>query len=203
MATSVASIAVVPGGGENVNSVLFALERIGATPILTLDAETIASADRVILMGVGAAPPAMAKLEEHGLIECLRGLKRPVLGVCVGMQLLFERSAEGDVECLGVLRGSVQRFPDQLSIVVPHKGWNSLRAIRAESPLVRGIRDGNCVYYMNSYYAPVSSTTIGVSDHGVPIAALVSDRNYFGCQFHPERSGEIGDLVLKNFLSIA
>jgi len=203
MATSAASIAVVPGGGENVNSVLFALERIGARPVLTLDAQAIASAERVILMGVGAAPPAMAKLRTNGLVDCLRQLKQPVLGVCVGMQLLFERSAEGDVECLGILDGCIQRFPDEVGIAVPHKGWNSLRALRPENPLVSGMRDGDCVYYMNSYYAPISSLTIGATDHGVPISAMVSDRNFFGCQFHPERSGDVGDLILTNFLSIA
>ena len=105
MATSAASIAVVPGGGENVNCVLFALERIGVRPVLTLDPKTVAAAERVILMGVGAAAPGMAKLSDHGLIDCLRGLQQPVLGICVGMQLLFERSAEGDVPCLGMLPG--------------------------------------------------------------------------------------------------
>ena len=103
MAISAPSVAVVPGGGENVNSVLFALERLGAKPGLTLDPSVVASAARVILMGVGAAPPAMAKLADHGLIACLRNLQQPLLGICVGMQLLFERSAEGDVECLGIL----------------------------------------------------------------------------------------------------
>jgi imidazole glycerol-phosphate synthase subunit HisH len=203
MATSSPSIAVVPGGGENVNSVLFALERLGARPELTLDAAAIGAAGRVILMGVGAAPPAMAKLRQHGLVERFRDLKQPVLGVCVGMQLLFDRSAEGDVECLGVLRGSVRRFPDQAGIVIPHKGWNALRALHAGNPLVRGVREGDCVYYMNSYYAPVGDLTIGVSDHGVPISAMVNERNFYGCQFHPERSGDVGELVLKNFLGIA
>ena len=202
MATSAASVAVVPGGGENVISVLYALERIGAKPHLTLDPRVVESAERVILMGVGAAPPAMSKLAAHGLVSCLRNLKQPLLGICVGMQLLFQRSAEGDVACLGILPGRIERFPEMAGIVVPHKGWNSLRALRAENSLIQGVREGDCVYFMNSYYAPVSNSTIGVCDHGVPIAAIVNERNVFGCQFHPERSGDVGELVLKNFLGI-
>ena len=119
MATPRASIAVVPGGGENVNSVLYALERLDVRPVLTLDAATVASAERVILMGVGAAPPAMAKLQAHGLVDCLRDLQQPVLGICVGMQLLFERSAEGDVPCLGLLPGRVEALPAAPDLPVP------------------------------------------------------------------------------------
>jgi glutamine amidotransferase len=197
-----ASLAVVPGGGENINSVLFALERLGVAPTLTVDARIVAAADRVILMGVGAALPAMAKLERNGLVACLRDLRQPVLGICIGMQLLFERSAEGDVECLGILSGTVRRFPEGRGLVVPHKGWNSLSEIRADNPLLRGISDGECAYFMHSYYVPVSACTIAASNHGVPIAAAVSERNYFGCQFHPERSGALGDRILTNFLAV-
>jgi glutamine amidotransferase len=143
----------------------------------------------------------MGKLAAHGLVSCLRNLKQPLLGICVGMQLLFQRSAEGDVACLGILPGRVERFPEMTGVVVPHKGWNSLRALRSENS--RPGCERATVYFMNSYYAPVSSSTIRSPTSGVPIAAIVNERNVFGCQFHPERSGDVGELVLKNFLGIA
>ena len=202
MAKPAASIAVVPGGGENINSVLFALERIGATPILTLDVETIASADRVILMGVGAAPPAMAKLEEHGLVECFRGLQQPVLGICVGMQLLFEHSAEGDVSCLGMLPGRIEALPDSSDLTVPHMGWNQIELLKSDQPLLEGIRNGDWAFYANSFYAPLLDASIARSDYGVPISAVVQRGNVFGCQFHPEGSSTVGSRLLTNFLRL-
>src|SRR5215475_5495170 len=143
MATKAPAVAVVPGGGENVNSVLFAVERLGARPELTLDPKVVAAAERVILMGVGAASPAMAKLKAHGLVDCLRNLQRPLLGICVGMQLLFERSAEGDVECLGVLPGRVERFSEDKGLTVPHMGWNRLDLLRPDDPLLAGMETGD------------------------------------------------------------
>jgi glutamine amidotransferase len=195
-----AKVAVVPGGGENINSVLFALERLGATPHLTTDAAAITAAERVILMGVGAAGPAMAKLRELGLVDCLRGLRQPMLGICLGMQLLFERSAEGEVDCLGVLPGKILRFPDTPGLTVPHMGWNKLRIIRSDCPLVAGIADGQQAYYANSYYAPISEVTVASTSYGVEIAAMVARGNFFGCQFHPEKSRAVGRRALENFL---
>jgi len=147
MATSAASIAVVPGGGENVNCVLFRARTDRRPAILTLDPKTVAAADRVILMGVGAAVPGMEKLEANGLVECLRMLQQPVLGICVGMQLLFERSAEGDVPCLGMLPGRVEALPNGAGLPVPHMGWNSLELLKADHPLLEGIRTGDWAFY--------------------------------------------------------
>jgi glutamine amidotransferase len=202
MAATVPSVAVVPGGGENVNCVLFAIERLGVTPLLTLDAATIAAAERVILMGVGAAPPAMAKLGAHGLVDCLRGLSRPLLGICVGMQLLFERSAEGDVACLGLLPGRIEALPDAPDLPVPHMGWNRLTLLDPGNPLLDGLTSGAWAFYANSFYAPLSEASIASSDYGVPISAAVNRGNVFGCQFHPEKSRHTGRRILENFLRL-
>jgi glutamine amidotransferase len=197
------AVAVVPGGGENINSVLFALERLGVTPLLTTDAAAVAGAERVILMGVGAAGPAMAKLRQSGLVECLRGLRQPVLGICLGMQLLFERSAEGEVECLGLLPGKILRFPESKELTVPHMGWNKLFLMKPANPLVAGLRDGEQAYYANSYYAPASDATVASTDYVVTISAIVSHGNFHGCQFHPEKSRSVGRRVLQNFLTLS
>jgi glutamine amidotransferase len=202
MATTAPSVAVVPGGGENVNCVLFALERIGARPILTLDPKTVAAAERVILMGVGAAAPGMAKLRDNGLIDCLHGLRQPLLGICVGMQLLFEHSAEGDVRCLGMLPGHVAAIPDGEGLTVPHMGWNQIELLKPDSPLLEGIKSGDWAFYANSFYAPLSDGTIARTDYGVPMAAVVNRANVYGCQFHPEKSRRTGWRLLENFLRL-
>jgi imidazole glycerol-phosphate synthase subunit HisH len=202
MATPKPSIAVVPGGGENVNSVLYALERLDVRPVLTLDAATVASAERVVLMGVGAAPPAMAKLQAHGLVNCLRGLQQPVLGICVGMQLLFERSAEGEVACLGMLPGRVEALPNSRDLPVPHMGWNKLTLISPDNPLLDGLKTGDWAFYANSFYAPPSDVCVARTDYGVPISAVVSRGNVYGCQFHPEKSRHTGRRLLENFLRL-
>jgi glutamine amidotransferase len=202
MATPKPSIAVVPGGGENVNSVLYALERLDVQPVLTLDAATVASAERVILMGVGAAPPAMTKLQAHGLVDCLRGLQQPVLGICVGMQLLFESSAEGEVPCLAMLPGRVEALPSSRDLPVPHMGWNKLILLQPDNPLLDGLKTGDWAFYANSFYAPPSETSIARTDYGVPISAVVNCGNVFGCQFHPEKSRRTGRRLLENFLQL-
>ena len=202
MATPKPAIAVVPGGGENVNSVLYALERLDARPVLTLDAATVAAAERVILMGVGAAPPAMAKLQAHGLIDCLRGLQQPVLGICVGMQLLFERSAEGEVQCLGMLPGRVEALRSSRDLPVPHMGWNQLALLRLDNPLLDGMKTGDWAFYANSFYAPPSEACVARTDYGVPMTAVVNRGNVFGCQFHPEKSRRTGRRLLENFLRL-
>jgi imidazole glycerol-phosphate synthase subunit HisH len=202
MATSAASIAVVPGGGENVNCVLFALERIGIHPVLTLDPKVVAAAERVILMGVGAAAPGMAKLAANDLVDCLRGLQQPVLGICVGMQLLFERSAEGDVPCLGMLPGRIEALPNGTGLPVPHMGWNQLELLKTGHPLLEDIRSGDWAFYANSYYSPLSGDSIARTDYGVPISAVVQRGNVFGCQFHPEKSRHTGRRILENFLRL-
>jgi glutamine amidotransferase len=202
MAITAPSVAVVPGGGENVNNVLFALERIGAKPTLTLDRNVIASAERVILMGVGASPPAMEKLRDHGLIDCLRGLQQPLLGICVGMQLLYEHSAEGGVDCLGILPGQIERLHETPDLTVPHMGWNRLELRKSGHPLLAGIKSGDWAFYANSFYAPLSDATIARTDYGVPISAVVQRGKVYGCQFHPEGSSTVGSRLLANFLDL-
>src|SRR5215468_318323 len=202
MAITASSVAVVPGGGENVNCVLFALERIGARPTLTLDPAVVAAAERVVLMGVGAAAPGMAKLREHGLVDCLRALQQPLLGICVGMQLLFERSAEGDVECLAMLPGRVERFSEDGGLTVPHMGWNRLDLLRPNDPLLADIKTGDWAFYANSFYAPPSPATVARTEYGVTLSAVVHRGNVCGCQFHPERSAAVGARLLRNFLEL-
>jgi glutamine amidotransferase len=202
MAIIAPSVAVVPGGGENVNCVLFALERIGVRPVLTLDPKTVAAAERVILMGVGAAAPGMAKLGDHGLVDCLRALQQPVLGICVGMQLLFERSAEGDVSCLGMLPGRIEALPNGGHLTVPHMGWNQIELLKSDHALLEGIKSGEWAFYANSFYAPLSDASIARSDYGVPISAVVQRGNVYGCQFHPEKSRQTGRRILENFLRL-
>jgi glutamine amidotransferase len=202
MATPKPAIAVVPGGGENVNSVLYALERLDVRPVLTLDAATVSSAERVILMGVGAAPPAMAKLQAHGLVECLRGLQQPVLGICVGMQLLFEGSAEGEVACLGMLPGRVEALLNSRELPVPHMGWNKLTLLRPDNPLLDGLKTGDWAFYANSFYAPPSEACIARTDYGVAMTAVLNRGNVYGCQFHPEKSRRTGRRLIENFLRL-
>ena len=197
-------IAIIDSGGANIASVTFALERCGATATLTTDAEMIASADKVILPGVGAAPVAMAQLQKAGLVDCIRGLTQPVLGICLGMQLLFERSEEGDTPLLGLIPGTVGAFQPAPGLSIPHMGWNRLlpTAGAAANPLLKGINDGAHVYFVHSYFAPVSGDTVAACRYGADFTALVAHGNFMGAQFHPERSGPIGARILQNFLEL-
>ncbi|MBY4597066.1 imidazole glycerol phosphate synthase subunit HisH [bacterium BD-1] len=193
------NVVLVDSGGANLGSVRYALERLGATPVVSGDAAVIAAADRVILPGVGAAGPGMARLRELGLVQPLRELRRPLLGICLGMQLLFDGSEEGGETCLGLIPGQVRRMPESPGVRVPHMGWNRLQA-RRESPLLRGIADGAQAYFVHSYAAPVTADTVAGSVHGQPFAAVVQRGNVAGAQFHPERSGAVGARLLANFL---
>ncbi len=197
-------IAIIDSGGANIASVTFALERCGAAATLTTDAEMIASADKVILPGVGAAPVAMAQLQKAGLVDCIRGLTQPVLGICLGMQLLFERSEEGDTALLGLIPGTVGAFQPAPGLSIPHMGWNRLlpTAGAAANPLLKGIDDGAHVYFVHSYFAPVSGDTVAACRYGADFTALVAHGNFMGAQFHPERSGPIGARILQNFLEL-
>ena len=197
-------IAIIDSGGANIASVTFALERCGATATLTTDAEMIASADKVVLPGVGAAPVAMAQLQKAGLVDCIRGLTQPVLGICLGMQLLFERSEEGDTALLGLIPGTVGAFQPAPGLSIPHMGWNRLlpTAGTVANPLLKGIDDGAHVYFVHSYFAPVSGDTVAACRYGADFTALVAHGNFMGAQFHPERSGPIGGRILQNFLEL-
>ncbi|HAG23276.1 MAG: imidazole glycerol phosphate synthase subunit HisH [Rhodobiaceae bacterium] len=196
-------IAIIDSGGANIASVRFALERLGVDSVLTADPAVISAAERVILPGVGAAPVAMAQLARAGLVECIRGLTQPVLGICLGMQLLFERSEEGDTPLLGLVGGTCGAFDPGMGLTVPHMGWNRLLP-RGEGrhPLLSGVEDGAHVYFVHSYAAPVSADTVASCSYGVDFTALVARGNFMGAQFHPERSGPVGARILGNFLAL-
>lgn len=192
-------VALVDAGGANIGSVRYALQRLGVEPLLTTDAAVIRSADRVILPGVSTAAMVMQRLREAGLIEVLRQLERPLLGVCVGMQLLFEHSEEDDTTCLGLLPGRVAKLAAAPGIRVPHMGWNGL-SLRHPSPLLAGVANGCQAYFVHSYAAPVTGDCIASTEHGREFAAIVQRGRVAGAQFHPERSADIGARLLRNFI---
>lgn len=196
-----AKVALVDSGGTNIGSVSYALSRLGAESSLTSNADEILSADRVILPGVGAAGAGMARLHELGLVEVLRQVQQPLMGVCLGMQLLFEHSEEdGGVDCLGLIPGKVIAIPASASARVPHMGWNTLVQVQ-EDPLSEGIRAGDRAYFVHSYAAPVSEVTLLSTEHGQPWSAAVRSGQHWGAQFHPEKSADVGARILRNFLS--
>jgi glutamine amidotransferase len=196
----VSGVAIVAAGGANFASVRIALARLGVRARLTADPARIAAASRVILPGVGAAAAGMAALRDAGLVDVLRGLRQPLLGICLGMQLLHEHSDEGDVACLGLLPGRVARLPRTgPRIRVPHMGWNRLRHDGTD-PLLRGVADGAEAYFVHGYGVPVGAATVARCEHGAPFAAVVRRGPVAGVQFHPERSGPVGARVLRNFL---
>ncbi|MBJ6980964.1 imidazole glycerol phosphate synthase subunit HisH [Luteimonas sp. MC1572] len=192
-------VAVIDAGGANLGSVRHALERIGARPRIARDADALRGAARVILPGVGAAAPAMRLLRERGFEAVLKAPTVPLLGICLGMQLLFESSEEGDVACLGLLRGSVRRMAPAPGVRVPHMGWNRLRT-RGDSRLMAGIDDGAWVYFVHGYAAPVTGDCVADCTHGAAFAAVVEHGLVAGAQFHPERSAAAGARLLQNFL---
>lgn len=192
-------VVLVDGGGANIGSLRCALRRIGVDAEFTARAEDIRNADRVVLPGVGTAAVAMARLREHGLVDVLRTLDRPLLGICVGMQLLFEHSTEDAVDGLGWFPGEVAKLPAGEGVRIPHMGWNTLR-IRRASSLLDGIDDGAHAYFVHSYAASVGEGCVASSEHGREFAAVVHRGNVAGAQFHPERSSEVGSRLLRNFI---
>ncbi|MEM9469508.1 MAG: imidazole glycerol phosphate synthase subunit HisH [Pseudomonadota bacterium] len=194
-------IAIIDSGGANIASVTHALKRLGQDTVLTADADVIRQAERVILPGVGAARAAMEQLNSKGLVEVVRDLKQPVLGICLGMQLLFSHSEEGDVDMLNIIDGAVRYFDTQADMPIPHMGWNNI--IRgSHHPLMTAIDEESYFYFVHSFYAPVNDNTIGVCGYANEFTAVVAKDNFMGCQFHPERSGYEGSKILKNFLAI-
>lgn len=196
------SLAIIDSGGANIASVRFALQRLGVESVFTDDPGVIRRADRVILPGVGAAAAAMTHLHEQGLVECIRQLTQPVLGICLGMQLLFESSEEGDVDCLGLIPGRLKRFSQSPGLRVPHMGWNAATTLRMD-PLLVDLPQPPWFYFVHSYYVPVSDATIATTQHGVTFSAMVQRDNFRGAQFHPERSAIAGAQVLQNFMELA
>lgn len=194
------SVAVVNSGGANISSVLHALRRLGAEPEFTADPAVIRAAERVILPGVGAAGAAMDALRANGLVDLIRELRQPVLGICLGMQLLFESSEEDDAELLGLIPARLTRLPQQEGLRVPHMGWNRVAEVRPD-PLTAGL-DGSWFYFVHSYAAPPGEWTLAASEHGVRFSAIVRKDNFYGAQFHPERSARAGAKLLTTFLEM-
>ncbi|MEA9607990.1 imidazole glycerol phosphate synthase subunit HisH [Xanthomonas campestris] len=195
-------LALIDAGGANLGSVRYALERLGVEARVVRDAQGLQGAERVILPGVGAAPEAMARLRAQGLIEPLQQLQVPLIGICLGMQLLFEHSEEGDVDCLGVLPGIVRHMTPALGIRVPHMGWNQLVPMR-DSALLAGLPDRASAYFVHGYAAPVTADTVAACDHGGLFTAVVQNGLRCGAQFHPERSADTGARILRNFLEMS
>jgi len=194
-------VVIIDSGGANLASLQFALERIGARSTVSADPATIAAAPRVLLPGVGSAGDAMRRLRAAGVDRVLPTLRQPVLGICLGMQLLFERSAEGPTDTLGVFPGSVDRLVPAPGRPVPHMGWNTLDPRRAD-PLLEGIAAGEHFYFVHSFAAQPSPTTIATADYGDALVAVAGRDNFRGVQFHPERSGAAGARLLANFLRL-
>jgi glutamine amidotransferase len=193
---------IIDSGGANLASLQFALRRLDARAVVTSDARQIAAAARVLLPGVGSAADAMQRLRRSGLAELLPTLRQPVLGICLGMQLLFERSAEGMTECLGLLPGAVRRLEAAPGRPVPHMGWNQLTDFR-EDPLLEGIEPGEYFYFVHSYAVPTSEMTVAQVQYGESLSAVVRRGNFWGTQFHPERSASGGARLLANFLRLS
>ena len=196
-------VVLVDSGGANIGSVRYALQRLHVDAGLTGDGDAIRRADRVILPGVGAAAAAMQRLRELDLIDVLRKREKPLLGICLGMQLLHARSEEGDVECLGLLPGSVRRMHAKSGVRIPHMGWNRLHKVNTPSPLLDGIADGAHAYFVHGYAVDANDNTIAASEHGSRFSAAVQRDHVCGAQFHPERSGAVGLRLLANFLGVA
>lgn len=193
---------IIDSGGANLASLQFALERLGVRACVSSDAREIAAAARVVLPGVGSAADAMRRLRRSGLAQLLPALRQPVLGICLGMQLLFERSAEGATECLGVLPGTVRRLEAARGRPVPHMGWNQLLEPRAD-PLLAGIEPGEYFYFVHGYAVSAPEVTLAEAQYGEAFSAVVRRGNFWGTQFHPERSASAGARLLDNFLKLS
>lgn len=192
-------LAIIDSGGANIASLQIAFDRLGVNAKLTTDATTIQSAKRVLLPGVGAARNAMTRLSDAGLVDVIKNLTQPVLGICLGMQLLCAGSEEENVDCLGILPGVATQLPASSSYQVPNMGWCSTDA-RLEHSLMRGIPSGSYFYYLHSYALPIAEYTFATAQHAAPFSALISHENFVAAQFHPERSSAAGARFLQNFL---
>ncbi|HMS68716.1 MAG TPA: imidazole glycerol phosphate synthase subunit HisH [Saprospiraceae bacterium] len=192
-------IAIIDYNAGNTRSVINALQRLGANPVLTADPAVILSADKVILPGVGHAATAMEALHERNLVDTIKAVKVPFLGVCLGMQIMLEFSEEGDVACLGLVPGTVTKFKSETE-KIPHMGWNTV--IPTDDALMKGIDDHAYFYFVHSYYVPKDQYTIAETSYILPFCAAMRKDQYWGVQFHPEKSASVGEKLLQNFLNI-
>ena len=198
------SVAIIDYNAGNVRSVLYAMERLGVDAVLTDDHAQIRAAEKVIFPGVGEASTTMAFLKEKGLDELIRSLTQPVLGICLGMQLLCEYSEENDTPCLGIIPQQVKRFRPQAGEKVPHMGWNSLLPTESEggNPIFTPDLKGEYVYFVHSYYVEKGPYTTALTDYVQPFSCGLQKDNFYATQFHPEKSGAVGERIIKNFLNL-
>tara|TARA_B100000401_G_C52730132_1_gene683099 strand:- start:43 stop:624 length:582 start_codon:yes stop_codon:yes gene_type:complete len=192
------NVAIIDYDAGNVQSLKFALDKLGVDSILTKDRELISKSDKVIFPGQGAAKNAMNKLHINDLVDLIPKLKQPVLGICLGMQLLFEKTEEGNVNGLGIIKGYVKKFSEKVK--VPQMGWNTLENL--ESKLFNNINEGEYMYLVHSYYVPIVPETIGISEYDLKYSIAVKKNNFYGVQFHPEKSSFSGNKLLNNFLKL-
>lgn len=193
-------VAIINYNAGNVQSVLFAMERLGVEAVLTDDPATIRAAKRVIFPGVGEANTTMRYLRERGMDDLIRSLTQPVLGICLGMQLLCEHSEENDTDCLGIIPQQVKKFQPKQGEKVPHMGWNAIRDLK--SRILMPDLEGEYVYFVHSYYVEAGEFTTAISDYTLPFSAALQRNNFYATQFHPEKSGEVGERILRNFLAL-
>lgn len=195
------NVAIVKYNAGNICSVINALQRLGITPEVTDQPERLLQADRVLFPGQGEAGSTMAYLRAHQLDEVIRNLRQPVLGICIGQQLMCRHSEESNTECLGIFDADVLRFrPSRHEDKVPHMGWNTLS--KTQSDLFKGFGTDEFVYFVHSYYVPVNAYTIATTEYIVPFSAALHKNNFYATQFHPEKSGSVGERILKNFLDL-
>jgi glutamine amidotransferase len=193
---------IVNSDCANIASVKFAFERLGANVNVSSDLQEISKADRIILPGVGTFDFAMSGLIKNQLINAIKSLNQPVLGICLGMQLYFEGSAEGVTPGLGLAKGMANKFLSEPNLPVPHMGWNQLENL-SDDPLLKGLDEGSYVYFVHSYFIPLGETTLAETTYGTTFSASVRKENFWGCQFHPERSSDVGATILNNFLKLS
>lgn len=194
-------VAIVKYNAGNIFSVINALRRLGVEPVLTDDAQQLREADRIIFPGQGEASTTMAYIREHRLDEIIRSLTNPVLGICIGQQLLCRHSEEGNTDCIGIFPLDVKKFvPECHEDKVPQMGWNSIYDLK--TPLFKNIAEKDFIYNVHSFYVPESEFTIAKCDYIIPYSASLHKDNFYTCQFHPEKSGKVGETIIKNFLEL-
>lgn len=195
------NVAIIKYNAGNIYSVDYALKRLGITPVITADPELIIKADKVIFPGVGEAFTTMEYLKAHQMTDLIRGLKQPVLGICLGMQLMCRYSEEGNADCLGIFDVDVKRFiPQRHEDKVPHMGWNTITGLKGG--LFSPALENQFVYFVHSYYVPLNADTAATTEYILPFSASLHKDNFYATQFHPEKSGSVGEQILKNFLNL-